>query len=355
MTDFCLLLSEIATMDFYKKVLVFVMCLAVLSNVVMHYYRPFYVKLYMITRDIDVVKELISNKLPNLMNNTAHESLYDFIIFTSFMKDHKRCVVHNNTKHNWPQLGKRVKAVLFTNDRELADEFLLAGWDVFPELNVSSYGTPVLRFMFLHVANTYRAPIIGFANADILFTDGLTDTLNTIAQHQSDKTLHFMATGRRTNIKNLTEKHAESFDSLKNASRRGVLYRADAEDYFFTDNNYPWTRVPDVVIGRVAYDNFLLLHARMLNCTTFDLSQTVLAVHQIVDNGHLEKSKRTPEFHYNNAIIKKRFSGVNYYAGMTNCLSRITVRRKGRISIEKRNKVSNYCSFRTTDTLKLKE
>lgn len=336
--------------DSYLKVLLAVMFLCVVANMVV-FFRPLHIQLYMLARDTHIVKELMHTRIFMTAKNAKNDIYYDFVIFTSFLRDRKRYVVYNNTKHNWPKLGRKMKAVLFTNDPDLESQFSIAGWDVLPESNVSYYGTPILKSMYLQIRKTYQASFIGFANADILFTNDLTDTLLAIKKNKTDETINLMATGRRTNVKNLTAEQASTFEYLEDASKKGVLFRADAEDYFFTDYKYPWETVPDLVIGRVAYDNFLLLHARMLNISTFDMTQTVRAVHQTVDNGHLEKTKLKKEFNYNKILIGKRFKGVNYYGGMTNCLSFVTVRRKGDIQIEKRLKLTKYCEFRTVDMI----
>ena len=43
---------------------------------------------------------------------------------------------------------------------------------------------------------------------------------------------------------------------------------------------FPWDSIPGVVIGRVAYDNWLVLNAIQRKQVVVDVSKTVLAVHQ---------------------------------------------------------------------------
>ncbi|KAK3599737.1 hypothetical protein CHS0354_037210, partial [Potamilus streckersoni] len=59
-----------------------------------------------------------------------------------------------------------------------------------------------------------------------------------------------------------------------------MLFAAYAEDYFITSTSYPWKDIPDIVIGRRAYDNWLVLNARTMMHRVLDATETILAVHQ---------------------------------------------------------------------------
>ena len=50
------------------------------------------------------------------------------------------------------------------------------------------------------------------------------------------------------------------FATLEGVAREtGRLHSTAAIDYFFmARNDYPWHRVPDVVVGRPSYDNFIV-------------------------------------------------------------------------------------------------
>lgn len=308
-----------------------------------------------IQKDTILSKDMVCNRYRHLLwdiHSDAFEQsvVYDYVIFTSFVASTKRFIVHNNTKRNWPSLGGNVKAVLFTNSPQLADEFKIACWDVLPVEHVSESGTPILKFMYMAIAKRYKASFIGYANSDILFTNGLTENLELLKNNSMLNNTHTMATGRRTDVANVSTDEAGSFKSLIHVSRkRGRLFRSDAEDYFFTDRSYPWDVLPDLVIGRVAYDNFILLHARMLNFSTIDFSKTVSAIHQVVDKGHMEEKWKTieNERNYNKILIKNNFRDVNYYAGTTSCL-RYETRRKTNVTVlQRRQKLHKICLYTT--------
>jgi len=64
------------------------------------------------------------------------------------------------------------------------------------------------------------------------------------------------------------------------ARQRGQqLFAEYAEDYFLIAfNDFPWHRVIDVVIGRPAYDNYLVGLAIRQNVTVVDATSTLLAL-----------------------------------------------------------------------------
>ena len=83
-----------------------------------------------------------------------------------------------------------------------------------------------------------------------------------------------LVTGRRTNIfdynmRFITKDVHESDINIERAAQSGVLFREDAlvgfcaiahfQDYFiFTKTTYFWDQIPNLVIGRPLYDNYLL-------------------------------------------------------------------------------------------------
>jgi hypothetical protein len=65
--------------------------------------------------------------------------------------------------------------------------------------------------------------------------------------------------GQRTNVKHASAENASSHENIIKISKTGKLFTAWGEDYFITNSNYPWKDCPEVVVGRLAYDNWLVL------------------------------------------------------------------------------------------------
>jgi len=120
--------------------------------------------------------------------------------------------------------------------------------------------------------------------------------------------------GRRTNV--FLRDHTGLYlpDHVTAAARqRGQLFAENAEDYFFIAfNDFPWHRVVDVVIGRPAYDNYLVGLAIRQNVTVVDATNTLLALHQTGSDGNLAGHMNSDK-EFNVAVIGK----FNYDSGLS--------------------------------------
>ena len=88
---------------------------------------------------------------------------------------------------------------------------------------------------------------------------------------------------------------------------RARLYRNDAIDFFITNKDgFPWSCFPDMVIGRVAYDQYLIVQARFHNLTTIDITQTNPVLHlKGPHNKMTHDSDNNKDAQYNNEIVRK--------------------------------------------------
>jgi len=137
--------------------------------------------------------------------------------------------------------------------------------------------------------------------------------------------------GRRTNVPGngqLQRYHPDDVTEL--AKRRGKLFMFSAEDYFImTAEGYPWHRVPrDVVVGKIGYDNFLVLNALRHNVSVVDATNTLLAMHQTDRDGNM--AGHSGRYAGYNMHLLGRF---NFRAGMTSSSQYMTtfVNESGRL------------------------
>lgn len=235
-------------------------------------------------------------------------------------------LVHNISLSNWLRFKPNITIVLFSNDSKavtLAKQF---GIKTLPVLHHAGDGAPVLRTMFQTVKKLYKSSYLyGYVNSDILFTEDFIETLQHVIA-VTDLSVPLFMTGRRTNVESLTPSEAESSASLQRvAKNRGGLFGSNAEDYFITNKAFPWEKVADVVIGRLAYDNWLVGYARCtINATMIELSETVLAVHQTTKSGGNFEGFKHPKAHYNEEVLKKAGIRPNYDNGFTICMQSFT-------------------------------
>ena len=124
-----------------------------------------------------------------------------------------------------------------------------------------------------------------------------------------------LVVGRRTNVLLGNDSLLYLPENVTQVARqRGQLFRQDAEDYFFIAfNDFPWHLIADIVIGRPAYDNYLVGLAIQQNVAVVDASDTLLAVHQTDYEGNWAGNRSTDN-EVNAIVIGQQF---DYSAGFT--------------------------------------
>ena len=271
-----------------------------------------------------------------LQNDTAAKSSTssnvssedDFVplltLFSSWPVESNKHTVWRRTLENWAQLKPLVRPVFFSTSGHQADYVCRFGWDFLPVRKTASSNIPVLKVMFMDAICRFNSMFYGYANGDILFDDSLIVSLRTIKEAGLDLRTPVFITGIRTNVANLTVDETSIRNLFHVAQKKGHLFIPLSQDYFITDSSFPWADIPNVVIGRRGYDNWLLLYARQLNLITIDATETVLAVHQTTKAG-IREGWRHRDSDYNVDLLRKRFKHVRYEAGATFCAQWRTV------------------------------
>ncbi len=233
--------------------------------------------------------------------------------------------IHNTMLRNWASLAPALLPVLFVTPRDdptwsrRAEEL---GWKVeeAPRLNE---GVPVLKDMFQVAAHKYPSTYVGFANADNLFGNSLIATLDGLTEQHWSLVHHrkSLIVGRRRNFnESLLGEDNFSPEFVDRIAPKLELYTTGAQDYFIFSQNsgFCWENVPDFVVGRIGYDNWLVVQAQLWNLTLIDATNTINDVHLVGVEGvrsgfslYSEKAKNL-----NIALISKRFS---YYSGKVTC------------------------------------
>lgn len=208
---------------------------------------------------------------------------------------------------------------------------------------LSPIRVPILKFMILNTMNKYNAHFYGFGNGDVFFTTSLVKSLQTILSSNLYSKRPMLVIGQRTNVQNVTEEKASSFERIHELSKKGNIFSPWGEDYFITDSTYPWKGCPGIVIGRGGYDNYLVLNTRKQNHTTIDATKTLLALHQTTKAGNKENLMHLNST-YNINLLKHLYKGMNYAAGISSCTSYYTElnQRTKNIQILPR-KVNEHC------------
>ena len=221
-------------------------------------------------------------------------------------------LAHQNTARMYAALWPRVRA--FAKDAIEG----LAPLSEAPATN--AHGTPLLSSLLERVRDACpRAPLVGYANADILFDGGLLTTLDALLRWNAPA---FLAVGRR---RNHPLRDVLTIDNVSAAD--GELFVEVAQDYFLMPRGVVdalRASLPPYVIGRRAYDNALndwAFHRAFL----VDLTDTVTALHQTTaDGNYAGHSPRNADMEYN-----VQLPGATYDHGATTHAQYATVRLPG--------------------------
>ena len=266
----------------------------------------------------------------------ANKALPLLTLFTSWNDSPSKYLIHNITVNNWVSLRPYVIPVVFTNESALENECIKNGWEVLPVPVAAAGGVPVLKYMYQNVMSKYNSSFYAFCNGDILFTDKLMDTLIAILNSTVNITQPTLIVGQRTNVKNVTLEEGSTWNRVATIARtRGKLFTGWAEDFFITPRAYPWPEMPEVVIGRRAYDNWLVYNSRKSHYNVIDVTRSLLAVHQTDEAGNFE-GHHHEHGDYNHNLLVKMYKRIKYNAGVIECIEKFTVFEKDVLIIKSR-------------------
>lgn len=178
-----------------------------------------------------------------------------------------------NAVSSWLGIGAGV--ILFGDDpgvREAASE-LGAGHE--PKLTRNENGTPLLDGVFARAHELVPRGFLCFANTDIL----VGDDFGTAAESLRDMApLLMIGESRDANVAG----DIAPGGPLPPGRKRG----AGALDWFLFTRGV-FEQIPPFAVGRAAFDNWLVWHARNAGATVVDATPSVRVVHQAHGYGHV--------------------------------------------------------------------
>ena len=291
-------------------------------------------------------------EISSFMLNTGRDSVQDkmmdnraiLTLFTTFKESHNKSYIHRNTIRNWGLLSPDVVPVLFTGlnvPSNVVDYARQQRWRIFPAPRISKSGIPVLRHMFLEAQRLFNTTFYAYANSDILFDRNLTDTLYELIRLKKNLT-SILVVGRRRNWEIKWQQCISNLEEIGHYAKSTKLFKTHAKDYFISiRNGYPWNTIPDFVVGRIAYDSWLLVTALKTKIPLVDATETITALHQTDSRGgEFEGFKASTERNLNLNLAKRNFP---FIAGRTSCAHFSTRRFNGLFTIKETIRNGKKC------------
>lgn len=213
-----------------------------------------------------------------------------------------------NALESWARLGPAVEILLCGDDEGVEAYAARLGARHLPSIDRNEYGTPLLDSAFRQAAGLARAPLLCYANADLILLDDLVAAARRIPFPE------FLVSGRRWTVRMREPVDFERPDwqaRLRDrARRRGRLDQPFASDYFILSRDGPMVELPPFAVGRPAWDNWMFRRARELRIPLVDATGAITAIHP--RHGHERVPARTrgswegPEADANRALLGAR-------------------------------------------------
>ena len=197
-------------------------------------------------------------------------------------------IIQRNAILAWKSLAD-VEVILIGDEPGIPETSRELGVRNVPKVERDEKGIPTVRsVMEVGHANS-DSPLLCYANADMILMSDLLQA----SHHVADQAGDFLMVGQRWDL-DLTEPVDFSTDwesPLRSlVEQRGKFYSPWGIDYFVFPRHL-YTDVPNFTIGRPAWDNWMVYHARQTWGLAVDATRSVTVIHQSHDYSHLPGNK----------------------------------------------------------------
>ncbi len=214
-------------------------------------------------------------------------------------------IIQSNAIQSWKALGAGVQVILMGKEEGIAEAAARLGVIHRPDVGCNDLGTPLISSMFELARQANDSPLLLCINADIILLPGLLE----LAQKIAAQARQFLALGQRWDLdlrQPLTFEAGWPDRLSRDVQQRGRLHPAVGSDYFIFPRTC-YTRIPDFVIGRSAWDNWMIYDARRKKIPVVDITSFALVIHQDHDYSHLPGGK--PPYHLPETMNNIRLAG----------------------------------------------
>lgn len=198
-------------------------------------------------------------------------------------------IIQKNAVTTWLQLQPKCQVILFGDEEGIEEAAYELGAEWYPEVKRNRFGTPLLSDAFRQAVARARHDFVAYVNSDIMLMDDFPRAMQHLPFDR------FLATGRRCNLEYPDPLDIDSPDWVSNLRRRametGELDSNRALDYFIFDKKSPLAELPEFAVGRPGWDNWMIYNARRRKLPVVDLTQNVMALHQLHDYNHVPQQR----------------------------------------------------------------
>jgi len=183
-----------------------------------------------------------------------------------------------NAINSWKKIHKDIEIYLINDELNTAKEFAIKNKIKCIDGKFSKYGSPLLKDAIQSINSVARNDIILFINTDIVYVDGIKRTIDVVLNN-FDK---YFIVGRRVDCDidyEISFNNEDYQKKLITMYKNGDMHGLSGLDYWVFPKN-SFNEIPDFVIGKPGYDNWLLAESKRTSIPVIDASNTIRILHQ---------------------------------------------------------------------------
>lgn len=217
-------------------------------------------------------------------------------------------VIQRNAIRSWTRLQPPPEILLFGNDEGAVEYAAELGIRSIPEVRRNELGTPFISDIFRASQQRSSNDILVYCNSDIILMQDFADAVRRLHLPR------FIAAGQRwdLDITELLNFQDGWSDALRlRIERERVLHSPEGMDYFVFTRGL-LADMPEFLVGRPAWDNWIVFHARQASIPLIDMTEAVTVVHQNHDYSHIKHRDgplwEGPEARQNRSVLNTNYN-----------------------------------------------
>jgi hypothetical protein len=193
-------------------------------------------------------------------------------------------VIQRNAIQSWTKLPD-VEVLLMGDEAGMAAVAAEYGVRQVADVPCSEAGLPLISGMFDRAREESGNPLLAYVNADIIMLPDFVQAAKRVAE-LAEK---FLLVGQRwdldvTELINFSPGYEENL--REKVREEGNLFTLKASDFFVFPREV-FTNVPELLVGRAGWDNWMMYHGTTQPWPAVDITADVVCIHQNHDYAHL--------------------------------------------------------------------
>jgi len=207
-------------------------------------------------------------------------------------------IIQRNAVESWMRILPKENILIVGND---AEHYLIQQGLSYVPVERNENNVPMLRDVWKHGCSFAGDRIRMYVNGDIILCDDLIPTVRNVSNEYKE----FLIVGRRIDVH--IDRHLEpDFDIMGFVRENGELHGKYGADYFIWRGNF-YDEIPDFILGRMKWDNWLIWRAINLDVPVFDATDAITVIHQEHPRDIMQKE----EERHNTRIAGKNWVGIH--------------------------------------------